>query len=171
MDENGRASLRVALARLAGGDRSAQGPVFDAVWPVLRAFSRRMLGEAAEAEDCAQRAVIRLFEQASGYDVERDALAWALEIALWECRTVLKGRARSHTRGLSDEALKVADAGPNPAALAERHELEQALAMALEALPATDRQALVDGLTGPTWRKRRERALTRLKLLWRSQHG
>ncbi|MBK7865165.1 MAG: sigma-70 family RNA polymerase sigma factor [Archangiaceae bacterium] len=171
MDANGRASLCVALARLAGGDRSAQRPVFDALWPVLKAFCRRMVADPADAEDAAQKTVIRLFEQATDYEVERDALAWALELALWECRTTLRRRSRSHEGALSPAALGVADPAESPEASAARAELEQALAASLSTLSQVDRSALVDGLTGATWRKRRERALTRLKLLWRSEHG
>ncbi len=171
MDSLARAQLNVSLARLAGGDRSAQRPVFELVWPVLRDFSRRVLVEPADAEDAAQRAVIRLFEQACAYDVDRDALTWALEIALWECRTTLKKRSRSQEAELSVSALAVADAAPGPEAAAARAELEAALAGTLAAMSQTDRAALLEGLTGATWRKRRERALGRLKMLWRTRYG
>jgi RNA polymerase sigma-70 factor (ECF subfamily) len=171
VDANGRVKLNVALARLAGGDRSAQRAVFEAVWPVLKDLCRRIVADPADAEDAAQRAVIRLFEQASRYDVERDALAWALELAVWECRTTLRRRARSHHAALTPAALSVADGALSPEALAVGVELEAALGAALSSLPEVDRRALVDGLTGATWRKRRERALSRLKTLWRTQHG
>jgi RNA polymerase sigma-70 factor, ECF subfamily len=78
-----QAALSLALARLARGDRSAQRAVFEAAWPLVRGFCRRMLRDVADSEDAAQRALIRLFEQASHYDLERDGLTWALEIALW----------------------------------------------------------------------------------------
>ena len=178
MDGNGRAALCVALARLAGGDRTAQRPVFEALWPVLRVFCQRMLNEPADAEDAAQRAVIRLFEQAEHYVTERDALAWALEIALWECRTTVRRRSRIRERAMSPEALRVAAAGLNPEEATLRSELEGALLVVVGALSEVDRQALADSLTGgqlgaaaATWRKRRERALSRLKLLWRSEYG
>lgn len=164
------AALSLALARLARGDRSAQRAVFDEVWPLLRGFCRRMVRDAADAEDAAQRAVIRLFDQASGYDVERDGLAWALEIALWECRTLLKARSRSRTQELSRAAYDVVDAAPSAEAQLERREIEAALAEVLGEVSSVERQALLDGLTGATWRKRRQRALSRLKLLWSSQH-
>lgn len=177
MDASSRAALSVALARLAGGDRSAQREVFDAAWPVLRSFCRRYLGDAPEAEDAAQKALIRLFEQAPHYDVERDALAWALELAMWECRTARRRRGRERAVVLSSEALAVADATESPFAAAERRDTEAALAAALSSLPEKDREVLADGMSAEaagvqpaTWRKRRERALSRLKLLWSARH-
>ncbi|MBK7859743.1 MAG: sigma-70 family RNA polymerase sigma factor [Archangiaceae bacterium] len=169
MERSGNA-LSLALARLARGDRSAQRAVFDEAWPLVRGFCRRMLQASADGEDAAQRALIRLFEQASHYDVERDGLAWALEIALWECRTALRSRSRSKTEELSRAAYDVADAAPTAEAVVERRDVESALAEVLGALSAVERQALLDGLTGVTWRKRRQRALIRLKLLWSAQH-
>lgn len=118
-----------------------------------------------------------MFDQSANYDVSRDALGWALEITLWECRTVMRRRHRSKDAALSIEALSVADQAATPDAATERRELEVALAATLSELPAADRQALAERLAGghagvpaATWRKRRERALARLKLLWRSQH-
>jgi len=177
MDPSSRAAISVALARLAGGDRSAQRTVFEAVWPIVRDFCRKMLATAADAEDAAQQAIIRTFAQASDYDVSRDGLAWVLEISLWECRTMLRRRARSREHELSAQAMTVPDLGASPEEAAERRDLEAALAAALGGLTQADRAALADGLTGEqagvapaTWRKRRERALSRLRLLWRSQH-
>lgn len=163
-------TFSLALAQLARGDRSAQRRVFDEGWPLLRGFCRRMLRDASEAEDAAQRALIRLFEQASQYDVDRDGLAWALEIALWECRTVLRRRGRSRTEAMSAAAYDVSDGAPSAEAVFERKEVEAALAETLGTLSAVERRALLDGLTGTTWRKRRQRALSRLKLLWSTHH-
>lgn len=162
---------------MAGGDRSAQREVFDGAWPVLRGFCRKFLSDSPEADDAAQRALIRLFEQSAHYDVERDALAWALELAVWECRTVRRKRSREKTVEMSPSALGVPDFAESPHAAAERKDLEAALAGALEGMSASDRQVLADDVTAAeagvnpaTWRKRRERALFRLKLLWSARH-
>jgi uncharacterized membrane protein len=83
---------------------------------------------------------------------------------------VLKGRSRSKKVALSSAAYAVADAAPSAEAVVERTEIEAALAEILVALSIVERQALLDGLTGVTWRKRRQRALSRLKLLWSAEH-
>jgi RNA polymerase sigma-70 factor (ECF subfamily) len=144
----------------------------------MKSFCRKLLADPGDAEDAAQSALIRLFEQASDYDPTRDGLSWALEIALWECRTARARRARSREEELGESALKVADAAPSPEADAGRRQLEQALAGALSELSEGDRAALLEQLSPrgetvapATWRKRRERALKRLRLLWRTQHG
>lgn len=175
MDAEARAALGAAVARLAGGDRSAQVPIFRAVWPVLCEFCRRMLRDTADAEDAAQRALVRVFEQAIDYDLERDALTWAVQLALWECRSQLRRRTRAREKELDAEALRVIDARPPPDAVAERLELDLALVAALASLPDADRRALVEAVqenvAPATWRKRRERALSRLRIVWRSVHG
>jgi RNA polymerase sigma factor (sigma-70 family) len=177
LDASSRAALCLALARMAGGDRSAQREVFEATWPVMRDFCRKFLSNDADADDAAQRALIRLFEQSAKYDVSRDALAWALELAVWECRTARRRRGRERAVDIEPLALTVADGAASPLAVAERRELEAALGAALEKLPARDRQVLADEMTATeagvgaaTWRKRRERALGRLRLLWSATH-
>src|SRR5207245_9364399 len=79
-----RAELRRLMVRLADGDRAAFRPAFALLWPRLRAFAARCVA-AADAEDVAQAALLRVFSRASEYDAERDALAWALGIAAWAC--------------------------------------------------------------------------------------
>jgi DNA-directed RNA polymerase specialized sigma24 family protein len=88
-----RAELRRLMVRLADGDRAAFRPAFALLWPRLRAFAARCVA-AADAEDVAQAALLRVFSRASEYDAERDALAWALGIAAWECRTLRRRRQR-----------------------------------------------------------------------------
>ena len=75
LDDAARAELQGDLSRLADGDRAAFDPVFARLWPVLRDLAQRHL-PAADAEDAAQRALLRLFERASEFDPGRDALAW-----------------------------------------------------------------------------------------------
>src|SRR5262245_10358160 len=92
--ENGSLSeLQGLMARLADGDRCAFPKVFTILWPVLRSLTARHL-PAADAEDAAQEALLRLFRRAAEFDARRSALAWALGIARWEIRTARKRRAR-----------------------------------------------------------------------------
>jgi RNA polymerase sigma factor (sigma-70 family) len=174
MDTRSRAELSVGMARLAAGDRSAQKPVFEAVWPAVRAFCRRVLKDESAAEDAAQQAVIRLFEQASDFQRDADALSWALEIASWECRTQLRRRGRSREGALNAASLGVPSAEPTPEQSLEELELQAAVREVVGELAPAQRAALGEKneprISDATWRKRRERALTRLKTLWRSRH-
>lgn len=175
MEATGRAALNQALTALARGERAAGDAVFRLLWPVLRTFAVRWLDGAAGSEDVAQQVLIRVFEQAPAFDPSRDALAWALEIAVWECRTERKRRARSREGGWSPAAEGVAGAG-RPDEAVEARELTEALRAALASLPEADREALERSLAGgaaagATERKRKQRALDRLRGLWRGLHG
>lgn len=169
-----QAALTAQLARLGAGERSCAKPVFEALWPVLTAFCARWLSGSSEAEDCAQRALTRVFAQASRFDPRRDALAWALELAMWECRTARAQLRRDRSAPLSQAAATPAP--EDPALAVEQAELQAALAQALEgSAPADQRELaklLAEELAGdPAARKRRQRAVERLKLLWRRLHG
>src|SRR5215813_612631 len=93
------------MARLADGDRSAFSTVYQALWPVLRAFVARQL-PMPDSEDAAQEALLKVFARASEFDPERDALSWALGIAAFEIRSTRK-------RSLRRREDLVAQAPPN----------------------------------------------------------
>jgi len=158
-----RAALRRLMERLADGDRTAFAPAFRLLWPRLRAFAVRLAG--ADGEDAAQAALLKVFSRASEYDRERDALAWALGIAAWECRTLRKKRARRREEpGVPEMA---ADA---EAALVLRLSADAVLGM-LSPADAETILSLATGrrtVQGATFRKRLQRALARFRLAWRA---
>lgn len=171
------------LARYADGDRSAFDSLFAAAWPVVLGFSRRLVGDRADAEDVAQRTMIKLAQQASRYDRERPALGWILTIAAWEAKSARKSAARRRARHVelatgSRPATEGPDDAPTPEATVLRRELHDALVHALEQLSDLDRQTLLDDihehidpdLRPATRRKRRQRALERLRGIWRLTH-
>jgi RNA polymerase sigma-70 factor (ECF subfamily) len=135
-----------------------------------------MLQNEADAADAAQQAMEKIFVRASDYDPSRSALPWALAIAAWECRTIR--RKRSRRREVSEEdQTEAGDEGGTEAELAQR-ELVRAALEAMGELSEPDREALVAtyweqaaSVTGATLRKRRERALGRLRLGLRRLYG
>lgn len=167
-------AVNEALRRLQQGDRSAAPAVFAALWPVVSAFCRKALGDGGQ--DAAQETLMKVFAQAHRFRPDGNAVAWALEVAGWECRTELKRRARGRTTGLSG-AEAVADGGDAAAAL-EGQQLAAAVRASVAHLSPAD-QAVVTSILDETFapgagaaaRKRKERALTRLKQAWRSLYG
>lgn len=167
--------LDALMTRLADGDRTAFSPVFERVWgPVLR-LCRSLLKNDADAADAAQEALHKIFERASEYDRTRPALPWALAIAAWECRTLLRKRGRRGEVG-DERLLEFAGEHPEPK-LIER-DLVAAALTAVGELSETDREVLMATLgqecasvAGATLRKRRERALTRLRDTFRRLYG
>ncbi len=180
MDPAARRLLGVNLVRLAGGDRDAFDAVFTSLWPSLLALARRLLGDEVEAEDAAQEALMKVFGNVEQYDASRDALSWAFAITVFEAQTLRRRRTRR--RETSNSPLDQARApGASPEAQLEDAELRARLGETVDLLSDVDRQEIVaylglapeagTGTLGTTRRKRRQRAMERLRSLWRNLHG
>jgi RNA polymerase sigma factor (sigma-70 family) len=168
------------MVRLADGDREAFGPLYEVLWPVLFGFARRALAGSPDAEDAAQSALMKLFSRASDFDPARDALSWALGIVAFECRTLRKKVQRR--RELPDEPESGAwnaSTESSPEDMLIARDLEAAAAEVLGTLRPEDATTLrlvaegerPEGVAGPTFRKRVERALSRLRAAWSTKHG
>ena len=172
-----RQALQDALTRLADGDRAAFDHVFSALWPLLRRYCSRLLGDASAGEDAAQLALEKILSRVGDWTPGRDALSWALGIATWECRTERQRRARRRERAGS-EAEQIAAHGQSPEEAALLENLRAAALEAMETLQPADLETLSALLRearpeigAATFRKRVERALDRLRKNWRELHG
>jgi RNA polymerase sigma-70 factor (ECF subfamily) len=168
MDAALRTELSAWMARLADGDREPLSAALARLLPELQRFTTNVLHGHADADDAAQRALLSIFARAHEYEPGRDALAWALGIAAWECRTLLRQRSRRRDDAEMPERVDV-DADPE-ASMIER-ELIAAIESAVGVLSTDDRAALgfgeIDGsVPAATIRKRRQRALVRLREAW-----
>ena len=174
LDAHARAELQRELTSLADGDRQAFEPVFARLWPVVHALAARYL-PAIDVDDAAQNALLKLFERATEFDPERDAVAWAIGIAMWEIRTVRR-RAwrRRDTSGLDEAAdLLLSTASPEERAIAAN--LAAAIGQTLATLRPEDRDALLryardERMVGAGFRKRLQRARERMRAAWRLRH-
>jgi RNA polymerase sigma-70 factor (ECF subfamily) len=180
-----RASIHDAMVRLADGDRSAFTVLLDRLWPVLLAFARRALDNDQDSEDIAQQVFVRICSRIADFDRSRDGLSWAFGIAQYEIMTLRRSRQRR--RETSDEASlrHRADLHPTPEERLIDGDLLHALSVALGELSESDRLVLrarsptgtgadIDVAAVPsraTVRKRRQRALARLRILWRRLYG
>lgn len=158
------------MTSLARGDRAAFDVVFGLAWPAVQRFAARWLSGSAEVEDVAQRALVKIFEQAPGFDARRDALSWVLEVTVWECRS-----ERARVRRRTAPQPEVASAPPPDVEL-ERLDLVAALTEVMAELSEKDRAELARVLAEESagdaaGRKRRQRAVERLTQLWRRVHG
>jgi RNA polymerase sigma-70 factor (ECF subfamily) len=177
MDAQRRKTIHEAMVRLADGDRSAMNVLVNELWPVVLLFAQRALQHEQDAEDVAQEVFLRICARISDFERERDGLSWAFGIASYEIMTVRKRRKRR--RELSGDELLAAraDASASQEDEAIRRELSVALVAALGELSDDDRASL--GLELPIFadlgaaavRKRRQRALDRLRNVWRRLRG
>ena len=175
MTETERAEVDHLMARLAEGDRSVFTDVFHLLWPPIERLCRALLKNDADAADAAQEALQKVFERAADYDVSRPAMPWALAIAGWECRTL--ARKRTRRRETSDENQPEPSIAGAEEQILQRDLVDAALS-ALGQLSDADREALVAtywdtaaSVAGATFRKRRERALERLRSSFRRIYG
>lgn len=167
-------SLDLLMARLAEGDREAFTPVFEALWAPTQRLCKSLLKNDADAADAAQEAMQKILERASDYDKTRPALPWAMAIAAWECRTILRRRTRRReTYDAVPEAVRA-----HAEAEYIGKELTNAALAALGELSEMDREALMatywdtaSAVSGATLRKRRARALDRLRTAFRRIYG
>jgi RNA polymerase sigma-70 factor (ECF subfamily) len=175
MAERHDESIDVLVARLADGDRSVFTAVFRALWPPILRLCQSMLKNDADAADAAQEALEKILARASDYDRKRPAVPWALAIAGWECRTIL--RKRSRRRETPEEHAREPATGNAEEDFARR-DLVAAAVNAMGQLSDQDREVLVAtfadealSISGATFRKRRERALRRFKEAFRRLYG
>src|SRR5262245_3024738 len=178
MDSERRKAIHAAMVRLAEGDRSAFDPLIDALWPVILAFAQRAVGRGADAEDVAQEVFFRICSRIADFDRTRDALSWAFGIASYEVMTHRKRIQRRREVHDGSALAREPDRVASPEQRLFDAEIAGALDEALAALSAPDRAALGLGgpestarVSAPALRKRRQRALARLRLIWRTRHG
>lgn len=173
MNDDAHHELDTLMARLADGDRSVFARVFELLFQPVQRFCGHLLKHEADAADATQEAMQKIFERASDYDKRRRALPWAMAIAGWECRTILRKRSRRHE--VSDEIL--GDRSSSDVDVEEtfvRRNLTEAALSALGQLDDVDRETILAtfweeaaSAKGATLRKRRARALERLRIHFR----
>jgi RNA polymerase sigma-70 factor, ECF subfamily len=173
MPRVGRAEIQVAMTRLADGDRSATAALVAALWPVLCAFARRAVGDADDAEDIAQESLIKIAARIADFDTSRDGLSWAFAIASFEVKSHLKRISRRREIAGSTTIEEMAHEEPSPEGRVLDEEVEQTLRQSLARLTSADLQTLASSaaVMPPALRKRRQRALARLRAVWRELYG
>src|SRR5262245_23286468 len=179
MDTLRRTRIHDAIVRLADGDRSAFTLVFDELWPPILQFVERALPGRPEAEDLAQQALLKLFVRITEFDTSRDGVAWAFGIVAYEIKTLRKQEQRRREVPHEGAVEGLIDARESPETLAIQEDLSRALTAAIGELSDSDRAVLLpDGESAagsapsaPAQRKRRQRALERLRTVWRRLHA
>ncbi len=172
-----RKAIQDAILRLADGDRSAMPQLVSDLWPVLLGFANSGLRDQQDAEDVAQEVFVRICARVSEFDRMRDAVSWAFGIAAFE---VMTQRRRRQRRRESFSASGVADCGETEGSAEDdalRAELRILLTEALGQLSPEELATLGLGEAAhavaatPAMRKRRQRALDRLRIVWRRIYG
>jgi RNA polymerase sigma-70 factor (ECF subfamily) len=101
-------------------------------------FCYRLLGNAADADDVAQEAFVRLYQQCAQLDPDRPLPAWLFTVARRLCIDRHRHRHRHPTEPLATAPELVTREN-----VVQNRELEAAIAAAIAALPEEQRTAIV----------------------------
>ena len=126
------------VARVGSGDSAACRLLMDAYLGRVHAFAWRMLGDAAEAEDVAQEAFLRLWRQAGKWRAEARVGTWLHRVA----HNLCIDRLRKHRGHGGEGPPDVPDPAPGPAAEQQRAQVARRVEAALARLPERQRAAI-----------------------------
>ena len=127
------------VRRVASGDPAAVRALAARKLPRLLSLAQRMLGEASEAEDVAQEAMIRAWRQASSWTPGAARFdTWLHRVALNLCYDRLRRRREVAMEAPPEQT----DDGPAPDRGLEAADVGRRVSQALQALPERQREAV-----------------------------
>jgi len=139
MAENGGDSDAALMRRVAAGDAAAARQLVTRYLPQAVALARRMLNDAAEAEDVGQEAMLRLWQMAARWREDAPVGAWLYRVA--HNLAIDRIRRRRPTIDV-DAAVGLADPAPTPAERLAERERKAAVERAIASLPERQRTAI-----------------------------
>ncbi len=128
------------MRRVAAGDADALAIVADRHTPMLYGIAWRMLGDAAEAEDVVQEAIMRVWVKAAGWTPVGGGLGgWLRRIATNLCLD----RKRKRAFVSDGDVPELVDDAPAADALIDEDRRNRGVTIALQSLPDRQRAAIV----------------------------
>jgi RNA polymerase sigma-70 factor (ECF subfamily) len=127
------------MRRIAGGDEPAFRTLARRCVPRAIGLARRMLGNAADAEDVVQEAMLRVWTNAPRWRPEARFRTWLYRVVVNLC---LNRKRRAPFASL-ETAGDPADLHPDAAMQLEHDQRDQAIAAAIARLPERQRAAIV----------------------------
>ena len=127
------------MARVARGDAPAYRTLTRRHLPAMLGLARRILGNAADAEDVAQEAMLRVWTHAPRWQPLAAFRTWLTRVVVNLC---LDRKRRAQWVAL-EAAGEIVDPTPGVVEKAEHDERERLLAAAIAELPARQRSAIV----------------------------
>jgi RNA polymerase sigma-70 factor, ECF subfamily len=130
------------LGRLVRSEPEAVGEAYDMHHAAVRAFARRLVGDASAAEDLVHEVFITLPKAARRYRGEGSLRTFLISIAVNHARHFVRAAARRRA-ALERLGREPTPAGETPEREAGRRELADALTRALDGLSLDHRVAFV----------------------------
>jgi RNA polymerase sigma factor (sigma-70 family) len=141
--------------RALAGEKTAFGLLIDRYRPAAVKLAHRMLGNAVDAEDVAQEALLQAFLSLASLPNADSFRPWLLGIVVNLSKMRIRAKRDWHPAdewhgGRVSEDFTLADLQPSPEAIYEVRELHEIVLAAVRALPSDQQQAVrmhyVDGL-------------------------
>lgn len=126
------------MERVARGDRAACRTVMDYHLKPVLGLAFRLLGDGAEAEDVAQEAFIRLWQQAPRWRPEARVGTWLFQVA----RNLCIDRLRRRRESIPATLPEVPDSRDTPERAYQRSQVAARVHQAVGALPERQRTAI-----------------------------
>lgn len=139
MDDSDDASDLALMARVARGDEAAYRLLSRRHVPAMLGLARRILGNAADAEDVAQEAMLRVWTHAPRWQPLAQFRTWLTRVVVNLC---LDRKRRAPWVEL-EAAGEIVDPALGPGEQAEHGERDRMVAAAVAELPARQRTAIV----------------------------
>jgi RNA polymerase sigma-70 factor (ECF subfamily) len=127
------------MARVARGDEVAYRLLSRRHVPAMLGLARRVLGNAADAEDVAQEAMLRVWTHAPRWQPLAQFRTWLTRVVVNLC---LDRKRRASWVAL-EAAGEIVDPAPGATEQAEHNERDRLVAGAIAGLPARQRTAIV----------------------------
>jgi RNA polymerase sigma-70 factor (ECF subfamily) len=129
---------RSRVERARSGDREAYAELFRSYEPDVRRLCRRILGDAAAAEDATSEAFLRVRRALASYDAGRPFRPWLLSVAANHCIDLLRRRS-TESRLFAEHDFATADLedpAPSPLHQVMRAQEHERILAAIDELPA-----------------------------------
>ena len=127
------------LRQVADGDPKASREMVDRYLAPITRFAARLLGDAAEAEDVAQEAFLRLWRQARRWEPRAKLSTWLYRVA----HNLCIDRLRSRQIRAGAPPPESPEGPPDASTLLENRDTAEAVTQALRELPERQRAAMV----------------------------
>jgi RNA polymerase sigma-70 factor (ECF subfamily) len=127
------------MARVARGDEPAYRALTRRHLPAMLGLARRVLGNAADAEDVAQEAMLRVWTHAPRWQPLAAFRTWLTRVVVNLCLD----RKRRRPWVTLETAGEIVDPAPDATEKAEQSERERMLAAAIAELPVRQRTAII----------------------------
>lgn len=139
MDDSDDANDLALMGRVAKGDEAAYRLLSRRHVPAMLGLARRILGNAADAEDVVQEAMLRVWTHAPRWEPLAAFRTWLTRIVVNLCLD----RKRKAPWVDLEAAGEIADPTPNAGDEVERNERDRLVDLAIAQLPDRQRTAIV----------------------------